>query len=352
MLSIIIPTYNESRNVAELIESIFAVLRKENITAELIIVDDGSPDGTGDIVTAMSKDYPVVLLQRGAKLGLASAVVDGFNRAKYDILCAMDADLSHPIEVLPMLFREIAEKNIDITVGSRLVDGGSSEDWTPHRRFASAFARSFAVPLTSVRDLTSGYFMLRRSVIDGVKLNPIGFKILLEILVKGKYKQASEVPIVFRDRKGGKSKMGLKQQLEYGIQLIDLYHVKYPTASEFVRFAVIGGSGVVVNLAVMAVFVEIFHLYYILASLIAFFAAVSNNFVLNKVITFPDKNGLKVHHQYINFVLVSAFGLLLNLGILYSLVEFAHLWYIYAQLIAIVMVGVVNFINSKYFVFK
>lgn len=352
MISIIVPTYNESKNIEELTRSIFATLNQSGIDGELIVVDDGSPDGTGKMVLKLAEHYPVRLIQRGGKKGLASAVLEGFNAAKYKIICAMDADLSHPVEVLPALYREVAEKGHDISVGSRLVPGGNSEDWTFHRKLISAAARSIAVPLTSVKDLTSGYFVLKRDAIDGVELNPIGFKILLEILVKGNYKSATEIPIVFRDRKGGKSKMGLKQQWEYLQQLADLYQVKYPTPSEFVRFGLVGGTGVVVNLLVMAFLVEVFHLHYMLAAVGAFGVAVSSNFYLNKIFTFPGKNGLQVRHQYVNFVLASLFGVLLNLGILYILVEFSHWWYLYAQLTAVILVGMVNFVNAKVFAFR
>lgn len=351
MLSIVVPTYNESKNIEELITSVFSTLNKAGIAGELIIVDDGSPDGTDQLVVKMAQRYPVRLIQRDAKKGLASAVMEGFSAAKYEIVCAMDADLSHPVEVLPALYEKVAN-NFDISVGSRLVPGGSSEDWTLHRKFISAFARSLAVPLTTVKDLTSGYFMLKRSVIEGVRLNPIGFKILLEILVKGRYQKAAEVPIVFKDRKGGKSKMGLKQQWEYLQQLVDLYHVKYPVPSEFVRFGLVGGTGVVINILVLALFKELFHVHYLIAAVPAFIVAASSNFYLNKVITFPGKNGLKIQHQYINFFLASLAGVLLNVGILYLLVEFGHWWLYYAQLTAILLVGVINFINAKVFAFR
>jgi len=215
MLSIIIPTYNEKNNLSEL----YARLNTVAKDAEVIIIDDNSPDGTADFARRMG----IKVLVRPTRQGLASAVIDGFKLAKGDIVCVMDADLSHPPEVIPEMIELIKSGKADLVVGSRLVRGGGSRDWTWLKRFMSDLARLPARLLTDVKDVTSGFFMLKRSVIESVELNPIGYKILLEIIAKGKYKKTAEVPIIFADRLGSKSKMGMVEMGEYLFQVGMLY---------------------------------------------------------------------------------------------------------------------------------
>jgi dolichol-phosphate mannosyltransferase len=224
MLSIIVPTYNESKNIDELLTRIFKALKPNYIQYEVVVVDDNSPDGTGQIAEALMSKYDLKVVRRPKKIGLASAVLNGFKVASGDIFCVMDADLSHPPEAIPEMLKAINANEADIVVASRVVEGGGATNWPWYRKFGSRFAQMLAKPLTKVNDNTSGYFMLRKSVVEGVdNINPIGFKILLEILVKGKYSKVKEVAIVFNDREGGKSKLGSKQILEYLKQLFILY---------------------------------------------------------------------------------------------------------------------------------
>jgi dolichol-phosphate mannosyltransferase len=158
------------------------------------------------------------VVRRAGKAGLASAVVAGFAAAKGDLLLVMDADLSHPPEVAPQLVDAIAGGG-DVAVGSRYVRGGGTQDWPMRRRVVSRVACLMGQVLVPVRDSTSGFFALRRSVIEGVRLNPIGFKIGFEVLARGRYRKAVEVPYTFRDRELGKSKFGQREILEYVQQL-------------------------------------------------------------------------------------------------------------------------------------
>ena len=224
MLSIIVPTYNESRNIEELLTRLFTALKPNYTPYEVIIVDDNSPDGTGQIAEALKSKFALKVVNRPRKIGLASAVLNGFKVATGDILCVMDADLSHPPESVPEMYKAISGGDIDIVIGSRCVEGGGATNWPWYRRFGSSFAQFLAKPITHVNDNTSGFFMVKRSVLEGADINPIGFKILLEILVKGKYSKIKEVPIVFNDRGGGKSKLGTKQTLEYLKQLGIIYY--------------------------------------------------------------------------------------------------------------------------------
>ena len=213
MLSVILPTFNEKEHLSELSARIQAALPG----AEIIVVDDNSPDGTADF----ARHLGLKVLVRPVREGLASAVLEGFKIAKGDILCVMDADLSHSPEVLPEMLKQM--KDADVVVGSRLIKGGGSLHWSWFKRIISNAARWPAYPLTRVKDPTSGFFMLKRTVLEGAKINPIGFKILLEILAKGKYRKAVEVPIIFAKRHEKGSKLGFYQITEYLVQLGLLY---------------------------------------------------------------------------------------------------------------------------------
>jgi dolichol-phosphate mannosyltransferase len=181
-------------------------------------VDDGSPDGTADLAESYAPAHPVRVVRRPGKAGLASAVVAGFAAARGDVLVVMDADLSHPPEAVPRLV-DAMEKGVDLAVGSRYVKGGGTEDWPLKRRVVSRAACLMGNVLVPIRDCTSGFFAIRKSAIDGVKLNPIGFKIGFEVMARARYRKAVEVPYVFRDREHGKSKFGRREILQYLVQL-------------------------------------------------------------------------------------------------------------------------------------
>jgi dolichol-phosphate mannosyltransferase len=185
---------------------------------ELIVVDDGSPDGTADLAESYADVHPVKVVRRPGKAGLASAVLAGFAQARGDVLVVMDADLSHPPEAVPRLASAIAE-GADLAVGSRYVAGGGTEDWPLKRRVVSRVACLIGNVLVPIRDCTSGFFAIRRSALEGVKLNPIGFKIGFEVMARGRYRKAVEVPYVFRDRELGKSKFGRREILQYLVQV-------------------------------------------------------------------------------------------------------------------------------------
>lgn len=229
MLSIIIPTLNEGGNLERLISKIVEIIKrrvqrrnKDLGRYEIIVVDDNSQDGTDIVMKKMIKKYSVKFICRKEEKGLSSAVVKGFSIAKGDIFGVMDGDLSHPPELIPKLLKEIEAGN-DIVIASRYAKGGGVERFPFYRQLTSRGATLLARPLVKVQDPMSGYFFLKRKVIDGVKLNPIGYKILLEILVKGKYQKYTEVPYTFLCRYVGKSKLGGKIYWHYIVHLFRLY---------------------------------------------------------------------------------------------------------------------------------
>jgi len=222
-LSIIVPTYNERENIKPLIERIGETLRQGDY--EILVVDDNSPDGTAGVAESLSKDYPVRIIHRPGKLGLASAVVEGIGKAEGDIVGVIDADLQHPPELVAQLVEAVVEGN-DIAIASRYVQGGGIENWSLLRKIASKGAILLARPLTKAHDPTSGCFFLNKEVVMGTEFKPAGFKILLEILVKGKYERIKEVPYTFRERGKGKSKLGLMEYARYLKLLYSLYLVR------------------------------------------------------------------------------------------------------------------------------
>lgn len=215
-LSIVVPTYNEAGSLPLLVDRLAKAFAGR--AWELVVVDDGSPDGTADLADRLGRAHPVRVIRRAGKAGLASAVVAGFAAASGDVLMVMDADLSHPPEVAPRLADAVAD-GADLAVGSRYVAGGGTQDWPLKRRIVSRAACLMGNLLVPVRDSTSGFFALRRSVIAGVTLNPIGFKIGFEVMARGRYQKVVEVPYTFRDREHGKSKFGQREIFQYLIQL-------------------------------------------------------------------------------------------------------------------------------------
>jgi dolichol-phosphate mannosyltransferase len=226
VLSIIVPTYNEKENVGELLKRIDDSLRVCNLPYEVIIVDDGSSDGTAEHAEKLSSFYPVRVIRRPGRLGLSSAVIDGVRVARGSVVAVMDADLQHPPEMLPRMLKKMGEGH-DIIVASRYVKGGSIEGWSALRKLISKGAVTLThllLPKTRViRDPVSGFFLLRKKVIDKINpLSPKGFKILLEVLVRGRYLSVAEVPYRFGLRKRGGSKLSVKQILNYVFMLLRL----------------------------------------------------------------------------------------------------------------------------------
>lgn len=236
-LSLVIPTYNERTRLAELVDAVFRVFAEHALDGELVIVDDNSPDGTGALADALAERHRVAVVHRPGKLGLGTAVVDGFRTASGDVLGVMDADLSHPPEALPRLLRALEEVPADMAIGSRYIPGGSVRNWPLVRRAMSRFACLLARPLTPARDATSGFFLVRRHAVRDVQIAAGGFKICLELLVRGRVRTIVEVPYEFVDRAAGESKMSWKEATGYFWQVRDLllYQQQRPLAQTYVR---------------------------------------------------------------------------------------------------------------------
>ena len=218
-VSLITPTYNERENIPLLAEEIFQIVGADpEIDLELIVVDDNSPDGTGEVAERLKDKYPVKVVHRPGKLGLGSAVMEGFRCSDRPLLGVMDADLSHDPAILPRLIKGL--KEYDITIGSRFGKTSRVEKWAWHRRLISLIGVASARLLTGVEDPLSGYFFLHRPVLEGLTLTSSGYKILLEILVKGHYARHLSVPFVFRNRQFSRSKLNWKEHLLFAKQIL------------------------------------------------------------------------------------------------------------------------------------
>lgn len=224
-VALVIPTYNEAKNLPLLVEEIFSIIKKDEINLEFIFVDDNSPDGTGNVAEELAEEYPIKVIHRAGKLGLGSAVIEGFRLANRPYIGVMDADLSHDPSILNELILSLKEN--DVAVGSRFESGSSVKKWALHREIISRVGVALARKLVGTNDPLSGYFFFKREVISEVKLKTVGYKILLEILAKGKFKKVKELPYTFRMRRGSTSKLNnrefllfLKQIVEYSFNKI------------------------------------------------------------------------------------------------------------------------------------
>lgn len=222
-LTVIIPTYNEESNIERIIIEVDAVFKKDKIDGEILIIDDNSPDSTIELATSLKKTKANLnLLVRLEDHGLSQSVVEGFAHASSDIFIVIDADLSHPPALIPIMYNEIKAGH-DIVIGSRYVKGGGIKKWPIKRRIISlggtVLGRFF---LPTVSDPVSGFFAVRKRVVEGAPLKPRGYKILLEVLGKGNWEKDKEIPFEFVDREIGSSKLKFKTITEYALQVLDI----------------------------------------------------------------------------------------------------------------------------------
>jgi dolichol-phosphate mannosyltransferase len=221
-VTLVVPTYNERDNLTPLARRLLSTIDPAH--AELLIVDDNSPDGTADVARALAASFPIRCVVRRGERGLATAVIHGLREARGEFCVVMDADLSHPPEAIPVMLAAMRDPRVQMVIGSRFVRGGQiASEWPLARRLNSFVARVLAWPLTRVADMTSGFFCVRRSDLWLDRLRPLGYKIALELIVRHGWTRIVEVPITFHDRTAGASKLDLAEQLRYLRHLGRLY---------------------------------------------------------------------------------------------------------------------------------
>ena len=230
-LALIIPTLNEAGNIRDVLDHTRSVLDPLGIRYEILVVDDDSTDGTGEIVSAIALEDPRVrlIVRKGAK-GVAGATLLGWQNTDATILGEMDADGQHPPDLIPALVSAILAGH-DAAIGSRYAVGGSLGDWNPARKLISAAALWVALPLQRkqirAKDPTSGFFLVRRECVDQIEFQRTGFKLLLDVLVRGRVGSIKEVPFAFRSRDRGASKATFQVACEYAGLLAKLYWERF-----------------------------------------------------------------------------------------------------------------------------
>ncbi len=295
MISVVIPTYNEAAVIEETLRRACRALEASSEPFELIVVDDSSTDGTAELAESLARQSPVRVLRRPGRLGLATAVVDGWKLARGDLLAVMDADLQHPPEVLGELVRALREgaPGTDVAVASRYRSGGGTSDWSLARRFASKSATHLAASvlpwtLGNVSDPMSGMFAVRAAALDGVRLDPTGYKILLEVLAKARYRALVEVPYVFDRRGAGSSKLGGRQSFEYLVHLARLAGATGQLAA-WARYLAVGLTGATIDLVALYLAAERLGWPLLAAVPAAIELALVSNFFLNETLTFRSR---------------------------------------------------------------
>lgn len=290
MISVVIPTYNEAAAIEETLRRAAAALRSASEDFELVVVDDASADGTAERAESLASKIPVRVLRRPGRLGLATAVLGGWAIARGEVLGVMDADLQHPPEVLTGLAQAIRKEGADLAIGSRYVPGGGTSDWTWMRRLISRTATHMAatvlpLKLASVGDPMSGVFLVRASALCDAHLNPLGYKILLEVLAKAHYQKLVEVPYIFQERERGSSKLGARQYLEY---LLHLARLAVGTGQlwGWMRYALIALVGALIDVGLVCALVQRQGWPVIAALLLAIEVALLSNFVWSESFTF------------------------------------------------------------------
>jgi len=343
-LSVVVPTFNESANVRELLQHLQAVLGKTGW--EVVFVDDDSPDGTAALVRSIARsDRRVRCVQRVGRRGLSSACVEGMLASAAPYIAVMDADLQHDEAILPAMLEMLRSNRADVVVGTRYAQGGSTGDWDSRRAGLSRFATraSRLVVRQEVSDPMSGYFMLRREVLDASmhRLSALGFKILLDILASAPPTlRVAEVPFTFRQRHSGESKLDELVVWEYGMLLADKSIGRYVPV-RFLAFALVGGFGVIVHMAVLTVLLKLLGLDFGFAQSGATGVAMVFNFAVNNLLTYRDRrlSGWAWWRGLASFIAACSIGALANVGIATYLFESRTTWFLAA--LAGVLVGAV-----------
>ncbi|MEA5620347.1 glycosyltransferase [Cronbergia sp. UHCC 0137] len=370
-LSLVIPTYKERDNIDRVVRILSELLDQVLLGKyELIIVDDDSPDHTWEVARSLISEYPQLrVMRRQQERGLSSAVIRGWQVARGQVLGVIDGDLQHPPEVLLQLLQKM-EQEADLAVASRHIEGGGVSSWSAMRRFLSRGAQVLGLiilpgVLGRVSDPMSGYFMVQRRAIANVELHPVGYKILLEVIGRGKVGEIAEVGYVFCERKEGESKVTWKQYLEYIHHLLRLrlstgrlgkisQNMNFPLG-RFLRFGLVGLSGVFVDMAVLYLLSDPTTLALPLtrSKILAGEIAICNNFLWNDAWTFAD---VSMHQnqwrqrlkRFLKFNIICLAGLVLNVLILNLVFNFIIPNRYIANLIAIAVATIWNFwVNLK-----
>ena len=354
-VSIIVPTFREAANIAPLAERIDAALSGTGIEWELLLVDDDSGDGSEAVVAELSRRLPVrMVVRREPPRDLSLAVIEGIGLSRFDRLVVMDADLSHPPERIVDLLAAL-DGGCDMVIGSRYAPGGIVDSsWSLYRVLNSRLATWLARPLVKCADPMAGFFATRRSALPDLQtLRPMGYKIALELMVRGRLR-VREIPIDFRDRSVGFSKMNWRQQIRFVRHLSRLYNHKFGSLARVPFFSAVGASGLVVDLACY-LGLQWGGIEHRLARFLSFWPAVGWNWALNRGLTFSERARQPHLSQLARFTASSLVGLAVNVGsyaLLTSYVEVFDRHRLLAFFCGVSLGSIVNFLVADLYVYR
>lgn len=352
-IAIVVPTLNEAPNIRPLLNRTLRAIEGAGLDARVIVVDGGSTDGTQELVRSWEARGPVRLLESDGRRGLSGDVLFAVRATDSPIVVVMDGDLSHAPEYIPSLVRPLLEGTHDVAVGSRYVPQGGVHGWPWRRRVISRAAAACAWPLTELKDPTSGFFAARREHLLAHAPAANGFKLGLEVIVRGGPSlRVVEVPIVFTDRWSGSSKLGAKVVWHYLMQLVQLAGGGLSFGTSW-RFAVVGLLGMAIDMAVFqALFSAGFQLG--LAHIAGFVGATVFNYSLNARWGFAAAavgSAVKGWARYVRYFAVCLLALFLRAGVLTSLVQLGSVPVPVAAALAILVAATVNYAGCAFFVF-
>jgi dolichol-phosphate mannosyltransferase len=358
-LTVIIPTYREEENIGAMVREVNRTLADHGIRGEILVVDDSSPDRTIPIVRELMGEIPGLrLVVRTADPGLSQSVVEGFRTARGAVIQVIDADFSHPTALIPTFFQRIRE-GADVVIGSRYTAGGGIGEWPLSRRIISLGATALGrILFPEITDPVSGFFAVRREMVEGAPMRPRGYKILMEVLGKGRWTRAVEVPYTFVNRKEGASKLRPRTILEYASQVVDitlygLTHREAATRREILKilqFALVGISGIAVNTGILWVLTERAGFFYLYSSAVAIETSIVTNFLANDLWTFGGETGHRMGrriHRFLSFQAVSMGGLVVNMAVLFTGKEIFGIYYLLANLLGILAGFVWNYLVNR-----
>lgn len=354
-VSIVVPTFREAANIQGLARRVHAAMAETGIEWELLFIDDDSGDGSNTIVENLARQLPVrMITRRGAPRDLSLAVLEGIRRSRFDRIVVMDADLSHPPERIPDLLAAL-EAGCDMALGSRYMPGGSIDSkWGVWRLLNSRLATLLARPLVNCSDPMSGFFAIdRRWLPAGEALRPIGYKIALELMVRGQ-PRITEVPIAFHDRDLGDSKMNRRQQFNYLRHLRRLYQYRFGNPVRLLFFGFVGASGFLIDTAGYLGLQQL-GAEHRLARGLSFWPAVTWNWWLNRKMTFSDRMLRPRGRQWVEFVVASLIGFAVNWGSYMALTTFSDTFAQRRMLAFICGIGlgsIVNFLIANRYVYR
>lgn len=355
-LAVIVPTLNERANIAPLIELLDTALA--GCDWEVMFVDDDSSDGTSEEVRRIARSNPRVrCLQRIGRRGLSTACIEGFLATAAPYVAVMDADLQHDESLLPSMLETLRGGAYDLVVGSRHVPGGSIGDWSAGRANISDFAARLSriICKAEIADPMSGFFMVRRELFETTvrRLSGQGFKILLDLLASAQQQvRLKELPYVFRPRRHGNSKLDTLVAWEFMMLLADKL-IGHIVPVRFALFALIGGFGLIVHLAILRLGLTALALDFAQAQTAAAVVAMTSNFFMNNLFTYRDQRlkGWRLLRGLLSFYVICSVGVVANVGIGNYLFAANHAWWV-AGIAGIIVGSVWNYAVSSVFTWK